>query len=774
MRISAHVQQILDKAFEDAKKRSHEFITPEHLLLAALENDVVSGLLLICGADAGFIRENLNEYVQKNIPVLTSGDPIYTVGFQNVIQRAIFHCQSAEKKTMEITDVVVSLLDETRNHCSFYMRKGGLERLTLLEMISHISLLENGETDESGDININFEIDSVSFEDLPQDIPIDPEPEIPEGRRSKRAALDRFTVNLTEEARLGNLEPLIGREAELERTIQILCRKTKNNPIHVGDAGVGKTAITEGLASRIAEGRVPDFLKDFTVYSLDMGALVAGTKYRGDFEERMKRITDELVKKTKSILFIDEIHTIVGAGAVSSGSLDASNLLKPVLASGKLRCIGSTTFEEYTKSFEKDRALSRRFQKIDIVEPSAEDTITMLMGIRNRYEDFHSVTYTDEAVKSAVTLSQQYITDRRLPDKAIDVLDEAGAYMRIHPQDMDTGEASPVIDTPLIETVIAKIARVPVKTVSTSEKEKLKNLESVLTESIFGQASAVKAVAKAVKRSRAGFRAQGKPVASFLFVGPTGVGKTELAKRLADTLGISLLRFDMSEYQEKHTVSRLIGSPPGYVGFEEGGLLTESVRKEPHTVVLLDEIEKAHSDIYNILLQIMDYATLTDNQGRKADFRNVILIMTSNAGARDIGKAVIGFGDRRVTDAAVMDAVEKEFTPEFRNRLDGIVTFGHLGMDIMESIVRKELAVLSGQLAEKQIQLEVTPECVAMLARVGYSREFGARNISRVIDEKITGRLVEEVLFDESLSAGGTVYCDAGEADSVNITCHAE
>ncbi|MDR1748441.1 MAG: AAA family ATPase, partial [Spirochaetaceae bacterium] len=419
MKVSSHVQLILDQSFEDAKKRCHEFITPEHLLLAALENDAVKGLLLICGADAGFIRENLSEYVQKNIPVLTSGEPIYTLGFQNVIQRAIFHCQSAEKTTMEITDVLVSLLDETRNHCSYYMRKGGVDRLTLLEIISHTSFLENGETDDK---SLPFEIDSISFEDPSPDrrIPGDRDPELSDGKRGKSTALERFTVNLTEEARAGNLEPLIGREEELERTIQILCRKTKNNPIHVGDAGVGKTAITEGLASRIAEGRVPYFLKDFTVYSLDMGALVAGTKYRGDFEERIKRITDELLKKAKAILFIDEIHTIVGAGAVSSGSLDASNLLKPVLASGKLRCIGSTTFEEYTKSFEKDRALSRRFQKIDILEPSADDTISILMGIRGRYELFHSVVYSDEAVKAAVTLSQQYITDRRLPDKAID------------------------------------------------------------------------------------------------------------------------------------------------------------------------------------------------------------------------------------------------------------------------------------------------------------------------------------------------------------------
>jgi ATP-dependent Clp protease ATP-binding subunit ClpA len=576
------------------------------------------------------------------------------------------------------------------------------------------------------------------------------------------------------------LEPVIGREAELDRTVQVLCRRLKNNPIHVGDSGVGKTAITEGLAQRIVNGAVPFLLQDFSIFSLDMGALVAGTKYRGDFEERIKRIVEEILRKEKFILFIDEIHTLVGAGSASGNALDASNLLKPALASGKLRCIGSTTHEEYNKFFDKDRALSRRFQKIDINEPSEEDAIAILRGLKPKYEEFHYVTYTDEAVAASVTLSAQYITDRRLPDKAIDVMDEAGAFVRMREwkignQESENGgktvevkrvsgtpplPSRPVIvDIPLIETIISKIARIPERSVGESEKDKLRLLESRLRGRIFGQDEAVAAVVKAVKRSRAGFRAPGKPVANFLFVGPTGVGKTELARSLADILGISMHRFDMSEYQEKHTVSRLIGSPPGYVGYEEGGLLTDAVRKQPHAVVLLDEIEKAHPDIFNILLQIMDYATLTDNNGRKADFRNVTLIMTSNAGARDIGKNLIGFGERTVDDTAVKDAVEKTFTPEFRNRLDAIVRFGHLSKEIMISIVQKELDVFTAQLAEKNVSLEITKACIHKLAEDGYSREFGARDVGRVVEDKIKAFFVDEVLFG-GLSGGGGAKAD--------------
>ena len=566
--------------------------------------------------------------------------------------------------------------------------------------------------------------------------------------------------------------------------MQVLCRRLKNNPIHVGDAGVGKTAITEGLAQRIVTGDVPPRLRDYTIYALDMGALLAGTKFRGDFEERVKKVVDELLKKDKSILFIDEIHTIVGAGAVSGGSLDASNLLKPALTSGKLRCIGSTTYEEYNKFFEKDRALSRRFQKIDIVEPSQGETVEILKGLRVKYEEYHKVRYSDEALELAVRLSAQYITERRLPDKAIDVIDEAGAWARMNAYKTGTdaipaagtdGAAVAQTETATldispkeIEVVVAKIARIPERSVSMSEKDKLASLEADLKSDVFGQDRAVESVVKAVKRSRAGFRSPDKPVANFMFVGPTGVGKTELARQLAQHMGISLHRFDMSEYQEKHTVSRLIGSPPGYVGYEEGGLLTDAIRKTPHAVVLLDEIEKAHPDVYNILLQIMDYATLTDNQGRKADFRNVILIMTSNAGARDIGKSLIGFGERAMTDTALSEAVERAFTPEFRNRLDAVVHFENLPPEIIERIVVKAIDEFRVQLAEKKVELEATPALVKHLAEKGYSREFGARNIGRLVEDKIKTFFVDEVLFGR-LVEGGKAVADVVDGE-VSIT----
>ncbi|MEI6875578.1 MAG: AAA family ATPase, partial [Spirochaetota bacterium] len=613
--------------------------------------------------------------------------------------------------------------------------------------------------------------------------------------------------------------PVIGRESEIERTVQVLCRRLKNNPIHVGDAGVGKTAITEGLAQRIVAGTVPPRLKGYTIYGLDMGALLAGTKFRGDFEERIKRVVDELLKKERAILFIDEIHTIIGAGAVSGGSLDASNLLKPALTSGRLRCIGSTTFDEYNKYFEKDRALSRRFQKIDIVEPSLSEALEILKGLRPKYEEYHKVRYSDEALDLAVNLSAQYITERRLPDKAIDVVDEAGAWARINAfkigeaarlsaaaeaakisaaelsaqvgndiampeievnpeakqktevkgkaDDVEVPEEAVLdIGRKEIEMVVAKIARIPERSVSTSEKEKLASLEADLRAEVFGQDAAVDAVVKAVKRSRAGFRNPDKPVANFLFVGPTGVGKTELARQLAKGLGVSLHRFDMSEYQEKHTVSRLIGSPPGYVGYEEGGLLTDLVRKTPHAVVLLDEIEKAHPDVYNILLQIMDYATLTDNQGRKADFRNVVLIMTSNAGARDLGKNLIGFGERTVTDSALNEAVERAFTPEFRNRLDAVVRFENLPPSVIEKIVAKAIDEFRVQLVDKKVEFEVTPALITHLAEKGYSKEFGARNIARLVEDRIKTFFVDEVLFGK-LAAGGKAMADVKDGEVV-------
>ncbi|MCL2211998.1 MAG: ATP-dependent Clp protease ATP-binding subunit ClpA, partial [Treponema sp.] len=712
----------------------------------------VQGVLFSCGADLEQIRSGMETFFEQKMPI-SSGEPTKTVGFHNVIERALIHCKTAQKEMIDVADILVSLYDEERCYSGYYLRKAGIKRLELLHVLSH---------SYGGDGFISSDKKETTADD---DV---------DGQKKggKKAALDRYAIDLTALARDHKLEPVIGREEELARTIQVLCRRMKNNPIHVGDSGVGKTAITEGLAQRIIAGNVPPVLKDFNIYSLDMGALVAGTKYRGDFEERIKRVVEEMLKKEKAILFIDEIHTLVGAGAVSGGALDASNLLKSALTSGKLRCIGSTTHEEYNKFFEKDRALSRRFQKIDINEPTQEVAVDILMGVKSKYEDYHHVHYSDEVVQTAVRLSAQFITERRLPDKAIDVIDEAGAFARIEAYKSSTVQDAQIekveIALPVIEAVVSKIARIPQRTVGENEKDKLKDLETRLKERVFGQDDAVAAVVKAVKRSRAGFRSEGKPVANFLFAGPTGVGKTELARQLAEILGVGIIRFDMSEYQEKYTVSRLIGSSPGYVGYDEGGQLTEAVRKQPHAVVLLDEIEKAHQDIFNILLQIMDYATLTDNQGRKADFRNIILIMTSNAGAREIGKGLIGFGDRVQDDSAVNDAVEKLFTPEFRNRLDAVVRFGHLSRDIMVSIVQKELDAFTAQLAEKHVTLTVTGSCVDHLAEEGYSKEFGARNAGRLIEDKIKSFFVDEVLFGR-LSEGGSAVVDWQEGYRMDV-----
>jgi ATP-dependent Clp protease ATP-binding subunit ClpA len=765
MKISGHVQAIINAAYNEAKVRNHEYLTPEHILYAALAFDEVQGILSACGADLDLLKHGMESYFDQKVPViLEDKEPFQTIGFQNVIERAVIQSQSSQKQILDVADILVSIYDQEQNYCAYYLRKLGVKRFELINVLSHG--YDDGEQPLSYGKGQNGKEDP-SDEELGDPV---------QKTRSKKSALERYTTELTALARDRKLEPVIGREVELDRTVQVLCRRLKNNPVHVGDSGVGKTAITEGLAQRIVAGKVPPTLKNFSIFSLDMGALVAGTKYRGDFEERIKRVIEEILKKERAILFIDEIHTLVGAGSVSGGALDASNLLKPALTSGKIRCIGSTTHEEYSKFFDKDRALSRRFQKIDIPEPSETDAIAILKGLKSRYEEYHKVHYSDEAVEGAVRLSAQFITERRLPDKAIDVIDEAGAFARIEAFKQSENDeelaqlargisaqegttAAVDIDLTLIESVVSRIARIPERSVGESEKDKLRKLETQLKARIFGQEAAVTAVVKAVKRSRAGFRAEGKPVANFLFVGPTGVGKTELARSLADILGISMHRFDMSEYQEKHTVSRLIGSPPGYVGYEEGGLLTDAIRKQPHAVVLLDEIEKAHPDVYNILLQIMDYATLTDNNGRKADFRNVVLIMTSNAGARDIGKNLIGFGERSVNESAVNDAVEKEFTPEFRNRLDAVVRFGHLSKEIMTSIVRKELDVFQAQLGEKNISLEITDACVDRLAEEGYSREFGARNVGRIIEEKIKSFFVDEVLFGR-LSEGGAALVD--------------
>ncbi|AEF83995.1 ATP-dependent Clp protease ATP-binding subunit ClpA [Treponema primitia ZAS-2] len=822
MKISRHVQAIINAAYNEAKVRNHEYLTPEHILYAALAFNEVQSILSSCGANLDQLKHGMENYFEQQVPPTQDNtEPTQTVSFQSVLERAVLQSQSSQKETLDIADILVSLYDEERNYCAYFLRKSGIRnRLELLESLSR-------EYEDEGEQGFNFSRaytpkftrmnPHMNDGDGHEEIPFEGEASdaAQKTKANKKSALERYATELTALAKLGRLEPVIGRQTELDRTVQVLCRRLKNNPVHVGDSGVGKTAITEGLAQRIVAGNVPPTLKDFAIYSLDMGALVAGTKYRGDFEERIKRVIEEILKKEKAILFIDEIHTLVGAGSVSGSALDASNLLKPALASGKIRCIGSTTHEEYGKFFDKDRALSRRFQKIDIDEPSQEDAIAILKGLRSKYEEYHRVKYSDEAVEGAVRLSAQFITERRLPDKAIDVIDEAGAFARIQafkdngktenpadtlagastaagnssgadtPATGDPGEptltrgptlsSGPVgaetpreepisvqegtvavidIGLPLIETVVSKIARIPERSVGENEKDKLRFLEQKLRERIFGQDEAILAAVKAVKRSRAGFRADNKPVANFLFVGPTGVGKTELARQLADILGVPMHRFDMSEYQEKHTVSRLIGSPPGYVGYEEGGLLTDVIRKQPHAVVLLDEIEKAHPDIYNILLQIMDYATLTDNNGRKADFRNVVFIMTSNAGAREVGKSLIGFGERIGGEAELDSAVEKLFTPEFRNRLDAVVRFGHLSKEVMESIVRKELEIFRDQLAEKKISLSISDACVEHLAEEGYSQEFGARNVGRVIEDKIKSFFVDEVLFGRLVSGG--------------------
>ncbi len=798
MQINTELQAILNAAYQEAKQRGHEYLTPEHVLYAATHFEVARELLKACGASPDGIRNEVDEHLKVHVPTVAGGEPFQSIQFQHVIERAVFHTEQAQKAEVDIGDILVSIFDEEESHGSYFLRKSGVQRLRLLEVISHGSLEESDLEDD----------------ELSEDEDDDPAPFAPgedEGsarseRKKKKDPLSQFTRNLTAAASEGVLEPLVGREDILERTIQVLCRRLKNNPVHLGDPGVGKTAITEGLAQRIFEGKVPRLLRDFTIYSLDMGALVAGTRYRGDFEERLKQVIKALEKQDKVILFIDEIHTIVGAGAVSGGSLDASNLLKPALVSGRLRCIGSTTYEEYKRYFEKDRALSRRFQKIDVNEPTEDEAYQILLGLRDKYEEYHRVKFTDDALRQAVHLSALYINDRHLPDKAIDVIDECGAYTRMHaePQDAletaeeiaesvaedvaeqtedlakeaaedvveetaeETAEEPEIIeiDASLVEKVVAKMAKIPVKSVSTSERDRLKSLEADLMATVFGQEQAIASVVQAVKRSRAGFRHGQKPVASFLFVGPTGVGKTELARQLSDTLGVALHRFDMSEYGEKHTVSRLIGSPPGYVGYEDGALLTDAVRKTPHAVLLLDEIEKAHPDIFNILLQVMDYATMTDNTGKKADFRNVILIMTSNAGAREIGRPLIGFGERQITSQAVSDAVERVFSPEFRNRLDKVVVFNELGDQVVADIVRKEIREFEDQLREREVSLEVTEDCISWLARRGYSAEFGARNIARLIEDKIKSYFVDAVLFGD-FQHGGRAMIDVVEDDIV-------
>jgi ATP-dependent Clp protease ATP-binding subunit ClpA len=773
------VQAILNQAFLFARDNKHEYFTPEHLLFCSLEFESPREIFDSCEVDVKSLGEKLLSYMEKHIPTVEDGsEPIQTTGLMDVLERMVTHIAASGREVVYPADLIVALYDEAESFSAYYMKQTGLDRLDLLNVVAH------GLDEDEDEDDLDEEMGEENYTDtLFENDEMGDRMERAGKKKKKSSALSRFTVNLTALAEEGKLEPLIGRKEILERTIQVLCRRLKNNPLHVGEPGVGKTAISEGLAQRIFTGDVPKQLKDYNIYSLDMGSLLAGTKYRGDFEERMKLIMNELAEEDRAILFIDEIHTIVGAGAVSGGSMDASNLLKPALVRGSLKCIGSTTYAEYKKYFEKDHALARRFQKIDVPEPSHEEALEILQGLKASFEEHHGVTYTDEALEGAVRLSSIHIQERFLPDKAIDLIDEAGSWKVLYgntplsgeenktetekdyggdlfseeelPEQPSTADPAKTVSLEDVEKVVARIARIPEKSVSSDEKEQLQDLKSRLTASLYGQDDAVGRVVQAIKRSRAGFGKQDKPVASFLFVGPTGVGKTELARLLAEELGITLLRFDMSEYQEKHTVSRLIGSPPGYVGFEEGGLLTEGVRKHPHAVLLLDEIEKAHQDIYNILLQIMDYATATDNQGRKADFRHVILIMTSNAGARNIGKPAIGFGSKTADWGVVDDAVEKTFSPEFRNRLDRVIPFAHLPKDVVEDIVRKEIKAFRAVLEEKNVNLEITRQAVSFLAEKGYSQDFGARNVSRMVDDKIKEFFVDAVLFGE-LSKGGT------------------
>lgn len=744
MELNPVLNDILMEAFNEAKFKKHEYLTPEHLLYAILQYEEGRSIIEATGGDVRSLRHNIEEFFKEKMEEIDVDEPKQSSGFQNVMERAIWHTASAQKEILDIGDVLVSILDEEESFAAYFMGLEGINRYELLKFISHGVSVFPHEPYE----------DMSEYEDVVEKT----------DKKSGEKFIEMFTTELTAKAMNGEIDPLIGREDIIERTIQVLCRRTKNNPVHVGDPGVGKTAITEGLALRIAEGNVPEKLKGLKIFSLDIGSLLAGTKFRGDFEERMKKVIQELKNMKDVILFIDEIHNVVGAGAVSGGSMDASNMLKPVLTSGEVKCIGSTTYEEYKKYFDKDRALSRRFQKIEIPEPGVEDTVKILQGIKDKYEEYHKVKYTDESLRAAAELSSKYINDRHLPDKAIDVIDEAGSYARIY-----NFAKSDIIEigTAEVEKIVARMAKLPEKSVSSSEKTRLKDLSLELKKEIFGQENAIELVVNAIKRSRAGFGNPVKPIASLLFVGPTGVGKTELARQLALSLGVELHRFDMSEYQEKHTVARLIGAPPGYVGYDEGGLLTEMVRKTPYTVLLLDEIEKAHSDIFNTLLQVMDYATLTDNTGKKADFRNVIIIMTSNAGAREIGKKQVGFDERHVKEDAIDKAVDRLFSPEFRNRLDATVTFNDLTEDIILDIVGKEIDSFSGQLKDKNVTLEVTPECRKWLAKKGYSREFGARQIGRLVQDKLKSFFVDEVLFGK-LSAGGHAVADL-EGDEVRI-----
>ena len=743
---SRGLEKALHQAMNLARERAHEFATLEHLLLALTDDRDTIAVLTGCDVDIEALKGDLEDFINEELDslVVPSGqDARPTAAFQRVIQRAVIHVQSSGKEEVTGANVLVAIFAERESHAAYFLEQQDMSRLDAVNFISH-GITKSG-PNESRPVRGAEEGQAGHGE---------------EGQRQgsgQSSALADFCVNLNEKAKAGKIDPLIGRDAELRRTIQVLCRRSKNNPIYVGDAGVGKTAIAEGLARKIVEGEVPEVLREATIYALDMGALLAGTRYRGDFEERLKAVMKELEKHPDAILFIDEIHTVIGAGATSGGALDASNLLKPALASGNMRCIGSTTYKEYRQFFEKDRALVRRFQKIDVAEPSIPDAIEIVKGLRPYYAEYHKLKYTDDALKAAVELSARYINDRKLPDKAIDVIDETGASQML----LVESERKALIDVEDIEATIASMARIPPKSVSKSDTELLAGLETNLKRVVFGQDAAITALSSAIKLARAGLREPEKPIGSYLFTGPTGVGKTEVARQLADTLGVELLRFDMSEYMERHTVSRLIGAPPGYVGFDQGGLLTDGVDQNPHCVVLLDEIEKAHPDLFNILLQVMDHGKLTDHNGKSVDFRNVILIMTSNVGAMELQKSPIGFGRKReVGDDE--DAINRMFTPEFRNRLDAIISFGPLPPAVVRQVVEKFVLQLEGQLAERGVTINLTPEAAEWLAQRGYDERMGARPLGRVIQEYVKKPLADQVLFGELVNGGSVTVAMVG------------
>jgi ATP-dependent Clp protease ATP-binding subunit ClpA len=742
---SRSLEKALHRALALANERRHEYATLEHLLLSLTDDKDAAAVMKACNVDLDVLRRSLTNYIDNELGQMISGereDSKPTAGFQRVIQRAVIHVQSSGREEVTGANVLVAIFAERESHAAYFLQEQDMTRYDAVNYISHGIAKRSGLSETRPVRGVDQDQQGANNTDGEEGGP---------KKKGEGDALDAYCINLNKKAGEGKIDPLIGRETEVRRTIQILCRRQKNNPLFVGDPGVGKTAIAEGLARKIINGDVPEVLLNCTVYQLDMGALLAGTRYRGDFEERLKAVVKEIESRPGAIMFIDEIHTVIGAGATSGGSMDASNLLKPALANGALRCIGSTTYKEYRQHFEKDRALVRRFQKIDVNEPSIPDAIEILKGLKPYYEEFHKVRYTDDAIETAVQLSARYMADRKLPDKAIDVIDESGASQMLLAED----KRQKIIGVPEIEATIATMARIPAKTVSKDDATVLKNLDTELKRMVFGQDKAIEALASSIKLARAGLREPEKPIGCYLFSGPTGVGKTEVAKRLAEVMGVNMLRFDMSEYMERHSVSRLIGAPPGYVGFDQGGLLTDGIDQHPYSVLLLDEIEKAHPDLFNILLQVMDHGKLTDHNGKSVDFRNVILIMTTNAGAQDMAREAIGFGNS-VRQGDDMEAIQRLFTPEFRNRLDAVIPFGHLPSEVVRKVVEKFVLQLEAQLAERQVNIELSADAADWLARKGYDQQMGARPLARIIQEHVKKPLAEEVLFGK-LTKGGTV-----------------